>query len=157
MNIPCPPFSLPLLYRVIFCDEPDPNSDAALFHVRQFFCTAVTVFFYASRFPEVLAPGIFDFIGHSHQLFHIGGAFSTYWQYRALLLDMAERRGFLIETVGLPTVVGTVGAFVVVLTVNLLIIWGFSHWVSQPKSLEMVRQRLEEDKREKNGCGCKCD
>ncbi|XP_063958423.1 membrane progestin receptor gamma-B-like [Lytechinus pictus] len=146
--------SLPLFYRLLFCTEPNPDSNAALFHVRHILGAVATAFVYASRFPEVLAPGTFDFIGQSHQLFHIGGVFATYTQYRAFSLDMSERRQFLVEAVGLPTVGNTQRAFLVVLTLNLLIIWAYSHWVSQPKSLDMVRQRLE---KEKKGRGCSCD
>lgn len=43
------------------------------------------VVFYVSRIPERLAPGFFDYILHSHQLWHILVVAAVYVQYRSLL------------------------------------------------------------------------
>lgn len=40
---------------------------------------------YGFRFPEVLAPGKFDFVGHSHQIFHIMVVLGSICHFRAIL------------------------------------------------------------------------
>lgn len=40
---------------------------------------------YGMRFPEVLAPGKFDFVGHSHQIFHIMVVFGSICHFRAIV------------------------------------------------------------------------
>uniref|UniRef100_A0A8C3MZ63 Uncharacterized protein n=1 Tax=Geospiza parvula TaxID=87175 RepID=A0A8C3MZ63_GEOPR len=58
-------------------------------------CALLTLLSFTSRLPESLAPGSFDFIGHSHQVFHICGILGTLFQLEAVSMDMAERRGRL--------------------------------------------------------------
>ncbi|XP_072175922.1 membrane progestin receptor gamma-like [Diadema setosum] len=150
--------SIPLLCRVILCDSTDCNSDAQLYHVRQFLCALTTALFYATRFPEVLAPGTFDIFGHSHQFFHIGGVLSTYSQYLALSSDMVTRREYILDAVGMPTFLSTAGAFAIVLVGNLLIIWAFFWHVSKPGVLARLRQQGGRGRPHwQDGCGCRCD
>lgn len=52
------------------------------------------VFVYALRFPERVAPGRFDIIGHSHQLWHIATVLAILLHYRAILLFHANRFEF---------------------------------------------------------------
>lgn len=40
---------------------------------------------YGFRFPEVLAPGKFDFVGHSHQIFHIMVVLGSICHFRAII------------------------------------------------------------------------
>ncbi|CAG0879679.1 unnamed protein product [Darwinula stevensoni] len=40
-------------------------------------------FFYLSRFPERLKPGWFNYVGSSHQLWHVFGVLSFYWWHCA--------------------------------------------------------------------------
>lgn len=40
---------------------------------------------YASQFPESMWPGRFDFIGHSHQLWHIFVVFAALIHYKSAL------------------------------------------------------------------------
>lgn len=48
-----------------------------------FYITGAIV--YGVRIPESLAPGKFDFIGHSHQIFHILVVFGSICHFRAIL------------------------------------------------------------------------
>jgi len=48
------------------------------------FCYIFGAFLYALRFPEKHMPGKFDFIGHSHQIFHVFVVFGAYSHYMAL-------------------------------------------------------------------------
>ncbi|WFD22688.1 inc metabolism membrane protein [Malassezia equina] len=51
----------------------------------------VGVVLYAFRFPERLAPGRFDLIGHSHQLWHVAIVLAIFFHYRAILLFHESR------------------------------------------------------------------
>nr|KAI8730308.1 membrane progestin receptor gamma-like [Biomphalaria glabrata] len=85
--------SIPIFYRILF---PDVNEwSAEYLHKRQFFFALVAAFLYASHLPERLLPGIFDIIGHSHQLFHVSSILAVMDQLQAVLLDFKERRSFV--------------------------------------------------------------
>ena len=45
---------------------------------------------YASRVPERFAPGKFDLIGHSHQIFHVLGVLGSLFVYLGLKKIMDE-------------------------------------------------------------------
>lgn len=49
------------------------------------FSYLIGVVLYAFRFPERLAPGRFDLIGHSHQLWHVAIVLAILFHYRAIL------------------------------------------------------------------------
>ncbi|NWZ94140.1 MPRGB protein, partial [Nesospiza acunhae] len=97
--------SIPVFYR-LFRSTAGSCSEASLpLHSRHSLCALLTFLTFTSRLPERLAPGSFDFIGHSHQVFHICGILGTLFQLEAVSVDMAERRGRLplpssLETFG---------------------------------------------------------
>ena len=52
------------------------------------YCLTLTmVFFYLSRIPERFSPGKFDYLFHSHQLFHVAGAVLSFIQLYTVQLD----------------------------------------------------------------------
>ncbi|WFD25896.1 inc metabolism membrane protein [Malassezia nana] len=51
----------------------------------------IGVVLYGFRFPERLAPGRFDLIGHSHQLWHVAIVLAIFFHYRAILLFHESR------------------------------------------------------------------
>ncbi|NXH50185.1 MPRGB protein, partial [Dicaeum eximium] len=93
--------SIPVFYRLSRgCSE-----GSLPLHSRHSLCALLTFLSFTSRLPERLAPGSFDFIGHSHQVFHVCGILGTLFQLEAVSMDMAERRGRLplpssLETFG---------------------------------------------------------
>ncbi|NWH84501.1 MPRGB protein, partial [Aegithalos caudatus] len=104
--------SIPIFYRVrgwttpVFPQLSRGCSEGSLpLHSRHSLCALLTFLSFTSRLPERLAPGSFDFIGHSHQVFHVCGILGTLFQLEAVSMDMAERRGRLplpssLETFG---------------------------------------------------------
>ncbi|KAM7010337.1 membrane progestin receptor gamma [Passerculus sandwichensis] len=94
--------SIPVFYRLSrSCSEA-----SLLLHSRHSLCALLTFLSFTSHLPERLAPGSFDFIGHSHQVFHVCGVLGTLFQLEAVSVDMAERRGRL----PLPSALGTFGS-----------------------------------------------
>lgn len=64
--------------------------------------------------------------GHSHQLFHICAVVGTHFQMEALLADMTSRSAWLMENTAVPSLLGTIGALVLGVLLNLGIIAAFS-------------------------------
>ncbi|NXC56956.1 MPRGB protein, partial [Aleadryas rufinucha] len=97
--------SIPLFYRLSRCAAGGCSEGSVALHSRHSLCALLTFLILTSRLPERLAPGAFDLVGHSHQLFHICGILGTHFQLEAISMDMAERRGRLpipssLETFG---------------------------------------------------------
>ncbi|XP_017593970.1 PREDICTED: membrane progestin receptor gamma [Corvus brachyrhynchos] len=97
--------SIPIFYRLPRCAAGGCSEGSIRLHFRHSLCALLTFLILTSRLPERLAPGTFDLIGHSHQLFHVCGILGTHFQLEAVSMDMAERRGRLpipssLETFG---------------------------------------------------------
>ncbi|XP_019370205.1 PREDICTED: progestin and adipoQ receptor family member 6 [Gavialis gangeticus] len=106
--------NVPLFYRLLFCFGDDRAwTEAVAGYCYHLFFALLTGFLFASHLPERLAPGRFDYIGHSHQLFHICAVVGTHFQLEAVLADVCGRQAWLGARAPAPTFVrtfGTVGA-----------------------------------------------
>ncbi|NXM78903.1 MPRGB protein, partial [Serilophus lunatus] len=88
--------SIPLFYRLLLCAGRGCSEGSFPLHLRHTGCAFLTCLIFTSRLPESLAPGRFDFVGHSHQVFHVCGILGTHFQLEAILRDMAERQRQLL-------------------------------------------------------------
>ncbi|XP_029436463.1 membrane progestin receptor delta [Rhinatrema bivittatum] len=114
--------NVPLLYRFLFC-----SWDAAVpQHFYHLLFAFLTGFLFASHLPERLAPGRFDYIGHSHQLFHVCAVVGTHFQLEAILADMSSRKPWLTSHTPPTTLFGIVGIVGVAMVGNLGIIGLFT-------------------------------
>ncbi|XP_016137538.1 progestin and adipoQ receptor family member 6-like [Sinocyclocheilus grahami] len=119
--------SFPLFYRLLSCCWGSCSPSQALAsHSYHLFFAFLTCFLFASHLPERLAPGRFDYIGHSHQLFHICAVVGTHFQMEAVLTDMASRKDWLTSHSSLPSFPATLGVLVLGVLLNLGIIGIFS-------------------------------
>ncbi|XP_044122501.1 membrane progestin receptor delta [Neovison vison] len=121
--------NLPLFYRLGLCWDRGPGcgQDAlSASHGYHLLCALLTGFLFASHLPERLAPGRFDYIGHSHQLFHICAVLGTHFQLEAVLADMGSRRAWLATQEPPVGLAGTVAALGLAVAGNLLIIAAFT-------------------------------
>ncbi|XP_004619260.1 membrane progestin receptor delta isoform X2 [Sorex araneus] len=121
--------NLPLFYRLWLCwGRAASCGQEALStsHSYHLLCAGLTGFLFASHLPERLAPGRFDYIGHSHQLLHVSAVLGTHFQLEAVLADMGGRRAWLAARdppLGPGPTLATVGLAV---TGNLLILAAFT-------------------------------
>uniref|UniRef100_A0A3Q2DF11 Progestin and adipoQ receptor family member VI n=1 Tax=Cyprinodon variegatus TaxID=28743 RepID=A0A3Q2DF11_CYPVA len=117
----------PLFYRVLTCfwDGSSP-SDALSSHCYHLLFAFLTCFLFTAHLPERLAPGRFDYIGHSHQLFHISAVVGSHFQMEGVIADMTSRRAWFQLHGAMPSFLGTIGALAVSLTLNLAVIGIFS-------------------------------
>ncbi|XP_062255772.1 membrane progestin receptor delta isoform X1 [Platichthys flesus] len=119
--------TVPLFYRILLCCGGSCSSSGALSsHCYHLLFAFLTCFLFTAHLPERLAPGRFDFIGHSHQLFHVCAVVGTHFQMEGVLADMAQRKAWLADHGATPSFLGTIGVLVVGLVLNLGIIGIFS-------------------------------
>uniref|UniRef100_UPI00358E80FF membrane progestin receptor gamma-B-like n=1 Tax=Myxine glutinosa TaxID=7769 RepID=UPI00358E80FF len=120
--------SIPLLYRMFLCSGKGCTYNQTVpSHCVHLLLAAVTVTLFTLHLPERLAPGRFDYVGHSHQLFHLSSVLATITQLEAILMDMQLRRGHK-ATLGRisPSVASSWGALVMGIVLNLIAITAFS-------------------------------
>ncbi|KAJ0001704.1 hypothetical protein NQD34_001500 [Periophthalmus magnuspinnatus] len=119
--------NIPLFYRVFLCTgDGCTHNDTNLLHMYQIALAFLTGFLFATHLPERLAPGSFDYIGHSHQIFHVCAILGTHLQMQAVEQDMLVRRSWLLEH-ALPVSFGSSsGATILCLLSNVSIIFIFS-------------------------------
>ncbi|XP_026234640.1 membrane progestin receptor gamma-B isoform X2 [Anabas testudineus] len=118
--------NIPLFYRVFLCvGEGCTNNDTNILHYNHIGLAFLTGFLFATHLPERLAPGSFDYIGHSHQLFHVCGILGTYMQIKAIEQDMETRRSWLLDHSIPFTFANSLGAglLCVVLSLTIIIIY----------------------------------
>eukprot|EP00069_Balaena_mysticetus_P022203 bmy_03409T0 len=121
--------NLPLFYRLGLCwgrGHSCGQEELSTSHGYHLFCALLTGFLFASHLPERLAPGRFDYIGHSHQLFHICAVMGTHFQLEAVLADMGSRRAWLAMQEPPLGLAGTVATLGLAVAGNLLIITAFT-------------------------------
>ncbi|KAM9852197.1 membrane progestin receptor delta [Aulostomus maculatus] len=119
--------TVPLFYRILLCCGGSCSlSEALSSHCYHLLFAFLTCFLFTAHLPERLAPGRFDYIGHSHQLFHVSAVVGTHFQMQAVIADMSSRRAWLVAQGAVPSFLGTIGALVVSLVLNLGIIGIFS-------------------------------
>ncbi|KAM8971840.1 LOW QUALITY PROTEIN: membrane progestin receptor gamma [Pelodytes ibericus] len=127
--------SIPLFYRLFLCSGEDcTHNDTYLLHIGHTVLAFLTAFLFSTHLPERLAPGRFDYVGHSHQLFHVCGILGTYLQMEVLIMDMNLRRHWLEKNGLSPSFSSTLGAWSLGMALSLLLICGFSwalYWKPQ--------------------------
>ncbi|XP_068597849.1 membrane progestin receptor gamma-B [Brachionichthys hirsutus] len=135
--------NIPLFYRVFLCvGEGCTDNDTNTLHCYHIALAFLTGFLFATHLPERLAPGSFDFIGHSHQLFHVSGIFATHFQMRAIEQDMLTRRTWLLQHSIPITFANSVGAALFCVVVNLLIIILFSLPLLFPSDCQKKKHKI---------------
>ncbi|XP_013857004.1 membrane progestin receptor gamma-B [Austrofundulus limnaeus] len=119
--------NIPLFYRVFLCvGEGCTDNETTVLHYQHISLAFLTGFLFVSHLPERLAPGSFDFIGHSHQLFHVCAIVCTHLQMQAVEQDMVTRRPWLSVNSTPVTFAGSLGSTLLCVAMNLLIILIFS-------------------------------
>ena len=86
--------TIPLIWRVWTCTAREEQCIPETFHyhIASLVLPLPCVFFFISRAPERFAPGYFDYILQSHQLFHISCVAHTSVQMYVLPIDAALRK-----------------------------------------------------------------
>ncbi|KAK4329350.1 hypothetical protein Pmani_000299 [Petrolisthes manimaculis] len=124
--------SYPLLLWLYTCDiTNDSCADSRFYHLGQFACVFIATFFYASHFPELLAPGKFDYVGHSHNIMHVFTILATNEQMHAVLIDLKHKRSALEASQWLPTPAWAQLATPLLILCNSIIVLAFAFCITQ--------------------------
>lgn len=119
--------SVPLVYRITLCCGGEcAHAQALSSHCYHLLFALLTCFLFTSHLPERLAPGRFDYFGHSHQLFHVCAVVGTHFQMEGVVEDMFSRRSWLTDQGVMPSFRWTIGALLIGVILNLLIIGAFT-------------------------------
>lgn len=119
--------NIPLFYRVFLCTgDGCTETTTNILHVYHMGLAFLTGLLFAMHFPERLAPGSFDYIGHSHQLFHVCAILGTHTQMQALEEDMRTRRAWILQSSGPVSFGGSVAPALLCLLSSLSVICLFS-------------------------------
>ncbi|KAM5338779.1 membrane progestin receptor gamma isoform 2-T5 [Glossophaga mutica] len=111
--------SLPIFYRLFHFPGESAQNEATFYHQKHVAMTLLASFFYSAHLPERLAPGCFDYIGHSHQLFHVCVILATHMQMEAILLDKTLRKEWLLASSGALSFPQIAGAILLCLIFSL--------------------------------------
>ncbi|XP_075396506.1 membrane progestin receptor delta [Tenrec ecaudatus] len=141
--------NLPLFYRLGLCWGRAPHCGQEALspsHCYHLLCALLTAFLFTSHLPERLAPGRFDYIGHSHQLFHICAVLGTHFQLEAVLADMGARRTWLAALAPALSLGGMAATLGLAVAGNLLIIASFTATLMRaPSSCPLLQACLPEE------------
>ncbi|XP_041372411.1 membrane progestin receptor gamma-like [Gigantopelta aegis] len=118
--------SVPLMFRLLFCESDDCGLASTYFHTRQFVFAFLAAFLYTTHLPERFYPGQFDIIGHSHQLFHVSSILATFDQLQAILLDMQQRRVNRLPVWTTTALHDSINVMMYIMFINTVIIGLFS-------------------------------
>lgn len=100
-------------------------------HFTAFLVSLAMVFFFVTKLPERVYPGKFDYVFHSHQLFHIASATITSLQFYFIPTDATIRKEALLQnpylapdvyTTFVPMAIVTIGGFSIVAVFGILVV-----------------------------------
>lgn len=114
-----------IMRQLMFCSsDPVCNRDSLPLFTGCFLSFLIAAVVNTTRIPERFAPGVFDFIGHSHNLLHVFTTLGDHFAYSVFLSDLAARKEVLAAE-NIPSFFETIGLTLLVLVGNLLIVFWF--------------------------------
>ncbi|XP_008248030.1 membrane progestin receptor gamma isoform X1 [Oryctolagus cuniculus] len=128
--------SLPIFYRLFLFPGESGQNEATLYHQKHMVMTLLASFLYSAHLPERLAPGRFDYIGHSHQLFHVCVILATHMQMEAILLDKTLRKEWLLAAarpLSFPQIAGAVLLCVIFSLSNIIYFSAALYRIPEPE------------------------
>lgn len=84
--------NVPIMHRIWNSEW----TDGIVHHLKQMSSMIAVCFFYSTKLPERLSPGTFDFIGNSHQIFHILLVLCTMSHLDGVIWDIKFRQAFVV-------------------------------------------------------------
>ena len=122
----CSPF---IIRQLIFCSsDPVCNRDSLPLFTGCFLSFGIAAVVNTTRIPERFAPGVFDFIGQSHNLLHVFTTLGDHFACSVFFSDLAARKEVLAAE-DIPSFFETIGLTLLVLAGNLLIVFSFARYL----------------------------
>lgn len=130
--------TVPLIWRLWMCVSHGEQCIPETFrhHILILILPLPCVFFFISRCPERLAPGYFDYILQSHQLFHTSCVLHTSFQMYVLPIDAALRRDDVATRLQSFQEYGTHTLLFLFIVVTGVLVILFLHWLVRDTTLQ---------------------
>ncbi|XP_060081676.1 membrane progestin receptor beta-like isoform X2 [Ylistrum balloti] len=112
--------SVPIILRLVQY-ETGPWHSSLDHHIQQMAWFALAGFFFGSDIPQRFFPGYFDFVGHSHQIFHLCIIMVTEKQLDGITHEL-ERLAPKFSTMALPTFWNSIGAVILATLLNSIVV-----------------------------------
>ena len=100
-------------------------------HTTQMYWFLLSGFFFATDIPQRFYPGKFDFLFHSHQIFHVCILIMNLKQIDGIYLDLKLRKDVIFSRADVPTFYNTFGAVILCILLDLVVIWVFHNKAKQ--------------------------
>jgi len=138
-------YIVPVLLRWLECHGEDCIPSSLPYHACMWLGTVVMAIVFVSKIPERYAPGKFDIIFQSHQLFHIISSVAVTAHMKLLLLDSRGRRESLTvnaQSTGIyPSVYKSYSLFLIMLTAELCVV--FVMWILLHKGIVRSNKQIK--------------
>lgn len=102
-------------------------------------------FFFGSDIPQRFFPGKFDFLFHSHQIFHVLIMFMNFKQIDGMYTDIHEHLESIKTFEAEPTIWNTFGAVFLGIAANSVVIYIFHNKVADRLKKESVNKKTDEN------------
>lgn len=109
-------------------------------HTTQMVWFLLSGFFFATDIPQRFYPGKFDFLFHSHQIFHVCILIMNLKQIDGIYMDLKLREDVIHSRADPPTFYNTFGAVLLCVILDVIVI-GYFHY--------KAKQRIEAEHRAK--------
>ena len=129
--------TLPFTWRLYTCNtEQECHAISKPYFMRHVLCYAVAAIANASKLPERLMIGVFDFVGQSHHFLHIVSAMGAGDEFTTMVMDMEGMREE--ERLQSVTFANTIGLTALVLLGNVVIVLLFAMCLDNDEEEEKV-------------------
>ncbi|KAL3868290.1 hypothetical protein ACJMK2_041116 [Sinanodonta woodiana] len=126
---------IPILQRIYLSIHDGEKWDSGLsHHTQQILWFLSAGFFFGSDIPQRFFPGKFDFVGHSHQIFHVCIMMTTFKKLDAVYEDIRQNRDLYQTQLPIPSFMGTIGAVLLATLMNVIVVSIF-HQLAKSKLL----------------------
>ena len=116
--------AIPLFHRIALSLEHGEWDESLQAHTEQIVWFALAGLFFGSDIPQRFFPGKFDFLGHSHQIFHVCIVIVTLKQMDGVYLDI-RRLQFQFAGLEMPTFMESIGSVILVTVGNSIVVFLF--------------------------------
>ena len=147
--LPCIFSAIPFLYRFRLCvmTEKECLPETMYLHLCSIAAIIAAATFFVSKIPECFYPGKFDYIGQSHQLFHVALTVHTSAEMFALPLDTLARKNELTNIANYtPDIFTTFFLHTIVLILDLFTLAVLGYLVSKGVLVNNRRKALCHEK-----------
>ena len=128
---------IPIAQRLLLGVEyPDLWDESLDDHKTQMFWFLLSGFFFSTDIPQRFYPGKFDFLFHSHQIFHVCILIMNLKQIDGIYMDLKLRKDVIYSREDVPNFYNTFGAVILCIVLDIIVICIFHNKAKNRIALE---------------------